>query len=43
LMSPVFDAIAPKVVAAWILEDKINVRFQIQMQKYIWKPDARGV
>ena len=43
LMSPVFDTIAPKVVAGWILEDKINVRFQIQMQKYIWKPDARGV
>ena len=43
LMSPVFNTIAPEVVAVWILEDKINVRFQIQMQKYIWKPDARGV
>jgi 7-carboxy-7-deazaguanine synthase len=43
LMSPVFGAIEPKIVASWILEDKLNVRFQIQMQKYIWQPNLRGV
>jgi 7-carboxy-7-deazaguanine synthase len=43
LMLPVFGAVEPKVVAGWILEDKLNVRFQIQMQKYIWQPDTRGV
>ncbi|MBU1299654.1 MAG: radical SAM protein [Bacteroidetes bacterium] len=43
LMSPVFGAIDPKVLAGWILEDKLDVRFQIQIQKYIWQPDARGV
>jgi 7-carboxy-7-deazaguanine synthase len=43
LMSPVFGAIDPKVVVGWIMEDKPNVRFQIQMQKYIWQPNIRGV
>ena len=43
LMSPVFGAVEPKDVAGWILEDKLNVRFQIQMQKYIWSPETRGV
>jgi 7-carboxy-7-deazaguanine synthase len=43
LVSPVYRAIDPKVLAEWILKDKLDVRFQIQTQKYIWQPDARGV
>jgi 7-carboxy-7-deazaguanine synthase len=27
----------------WILEDKLNVRFQLQMHKFIWNPMQRGV
>lgn len=43
LMSPVFEEISNLDLATWILEDKLNVRFQIQMHKYIWHPETRGV
>jgi len=43
LFSPVFDKLAPSELAKWILEDKLNVRFQIQIHKYIWEPNLRGV
>ena len=43
LMSPVFGKLENRTLAEWILEDKLNVRFQIQMHKYIWDPNARGV
>jgi 7-carboxy-7-deazaguanine synthase len=43
LMSPVFGSIENIDLATWILEDKLQVRFQIQMHKYIWHPETRGV
>ena len=43
LMSPVFDVVENIDLAKWILEDKLNVRFQIQLHKYIWHPETRGV
>lgn len=43
LFSPVFGKLEPSDLAKWILEDKLNVRFQIQIQKYIWDPTLRGV
>ena len=43
LFSPVFGEIEPSKLAGLILEDKIQVRFQIQLHKYIWSPEARGV
>jgi 7-carboxy-7-deazaguanine synthase len=43
LMSVVFGELEPLQLAEWMLEDKLNVRFQLQMHKYIWKPEARGV
>jgi 7-carboxy-7-deazaguanine synthase len=43
LISPVYGAIDPKILAGWILEDNLNVRFQLQLQKYIWSPETRGV
>jgi len=43
LFSPVFGEIEPFTLAEWILEDRLPVRFQIQIHKYIWSPDARGV
>ena len=30
-------------LAEWILADRLSVRFQLQMHKYIWAPDMRGV
>jgi len=44
LMSPVFGEVENIDLASWILEDKLNnVRFQVQMHKYIWHPETRGV
>ncbi len=43
LFSPVFGEIEPVVLVGWILEDKIPVRFQLQIHKYIWSPETRGV
>ncbi len=43
LLSPVFGAIEARDLARWILEDHLPVRMQLQMHKFIWAPDARGV
>lgn len=43
LLSPVFDKVENIELAKWILEDNLNVRFQLQMHKYIWHPEERGV
>ncbi len=43
LFSPVFNAIEPKQIVEWMLNDKLNIRFQLQMHKYIWEPETRGV
>jgi 7-carboxy-7-deazaguanine synthase len=41
--SVVFGKILPVELVNWILEDKLNVRFQLQLHKFIWKPEDRGV
>jgi len=43
LLSPVFGKIAPADIVAWMLEDQLPARFQLQMHKFIWEPKARGV
>jgi len=43
LMSVVFGLLEPARLAEWILESRIDVRFQLQMHKYIWEPLTRGV
>ena len=43
LMSVVFGKLDPLQLAEWILADKLQVRFQLQMHKFIWYPDERGV
>ena len=43
LIGTVFGAISPKMVVQWILEDNLDVRFQLQLHKYIWEPHTRGV
>ena len=43
LFSSVFGKIEHEELANWILEDKLNVRYQLQMHKYIWDPDKTGV
>ncbi len=43
LFSVVFGELEPLTLVNWILEDKLNVRFQLQMHKFIWDPAAKGV
>jgi len=43
LFSVVFGELEPVTLVDWILEDKLNVRFQLQMHKFIWAPDTKGV
>lgn len=43
LLSPVYGKIEYVDLANWILRDKLNVRMQIQLHKFIWAPDTRGV
>jgi 7-carboxy-7-deazaguanine synthase len=43
LFSPIFDRIDPRQIVDWILADNLDVRFQLQMHKFIWSPTQRGV
>ena len=43
LMGCVFGELSNLELATWILEDNLPVRFQMQLQKYIWEPERRGV
>jgi 7-carboxy-7-deazaguanine synthase len=43
LFSPIFGRIDPREIVEWILADRLPVRFQLQMHKFIWTPAKRGV
>jgi 7-carboxy-7-deazaguanine synthase len=43
LFSPVHGVLPPADLAAWILEDRLGVRLQLQSHKYIWGAHVRGV
>ncbi len=44
LVSPVFGApLTPAEVAAWIIESGLPLRLNLQLHKYIWGPEARGI
>ncbi len=43
LFSTVFGALEPRLLAEWIIADKLPVRFQLQQHKVLWDPKARGV
>lgn len=43
VISPVFGAIDYATIVEWILEDKLDVRFQLQIHKIIWDKNKRGV
>jgi|TARA_B110000908_G_scaffold39026_1_gene47059 7-carboxy-7-deazaguanine synthase len=40
LLSPSQDELSPSVLADWILRDKLNVRFQVQLHKVLWGDEA---
>ncbi|MBI4459691.1 MAG: 7-carboxy-7-deazaguanine synthase, partial [Acidobacteria bacterium] len=43
LFSPVFGQLEPHLLAEWILEDGLPVRLGLQLHKFIWDPETRGV
>lgn len=43
LLSPVHGVLQPDLLAGWILADRLPVRLQLQIHKYIWHPHTRGV
>lgn len=43
LFSPAFGMLDPRDLAAWILGDRLRVRLNLQLHKYIWGPEERGV
>jgi 7-carboxy-7-deazaguanine synthase len=43
LFSPALGMIAPAQLARWIVDDRLEVRLNIQIHKYIFGPDERGV
>jgi 7-carboxy-7-deazaguanine synthase len=43
LFSPVHGELAAKQLAEWVIADRLEVRVQLQMHKYIWTPETRGV
>jgi 7-carboxy-7-deazaguanine synthase len=42
-MSPVHGVMDPKTLSEWVLADSLPVRVQLQIHKYIWPADTRGV
>lgn len=43
LFSPLYGIIPPAYLAEWIVQDKLPVRLNLQLHKYIYHPDQRGV
>ncbi len=43
LFGVAYGRMKPKTLAGWILKDNLEVRFQLQLQKYIWPNKVRGV
>ena len=43
LFSPVFGELNPQELVKWILADRLPVRLNLQIHKFIWDPLQRGV
>jgi 7-carboxy-7-deazaguanine synthase len=43
LLSPVHGVMDAKLLSEWTLADRLPVRLQLQLHKFIWSPDTRGV
>ena len=43
LFSPAFGQIPLADLADWLLQSGLQVRMQLQLHKYVWDPQARGV
>jgi 7-carboxy-7-deazaguanine synthase len=43
LISPVFGVYPAREAAAWILKSGLPLRLNLQLHKYLWGPETRGV
>ena len=43
LFSPVHGVLDARTLSEWVLADRLPVRVQLQVHKYIWSPETRGV
>jgi 7-carboxy-7-deazaguanine synthase len=43
LFSPAHGEVSNRDLSGWILRDRLPVRFQVQLHKYIWGADVTGV
>ncbi len=43
LFSPAYGELEAAALCAWILQDRLQVRMQLQLHKYIWDAEATGV
>jgi 7-carboxy-7-deazaguanine synthase len=42
-LSPVHGVLTPRELSDWVLADRLPVRVQLQLHKYIWDATTRGV
>ncbi len=43
LIAPSFGQVDPKNLVAWMLRDKLQARLNLQIHKYVWPAETRGV
>ena len=43
LLSPSFTQVAPRQLVEWMLRDRLPARLNLQIHKYVWPPEQRGV
>jgi 7-carboxy-7-deazaguanine synthase len=43
LFGPAFGELEPRQLAEWVLADRLPVRLQLQLHKFIWDPNMKGV
>ena len=43
LFSPVHGELDARQLAEWVIADRLQVRVQLQVHKYIWSAETRGV
>lgn len=43
LLSPAHGLLMPRALVEWMLRDGIEARLNLQLHKYVWSPEARGV
>lgn len=43
LLSPAFGILPPEDLSRWLLEDGLKVRLNLQLHKYIFSPERKGI